>query len=341
MKRKYIRFTIVLSVMLITLISLQTATYAAFPTSGTTKCYTISASGRATTYTTSLMNVVSGYIERATDEIWITQISGNKAYGSYPISGGRKNAWFYLYEVAYENTSHTSFKATQLITTYARNTLSVSYGSISNGDTVTVVFNDGTRAQVIYPISGGYKIAWIKSSSIPNISNPPSSTWQYPMANATCSWTSSTNMSWGNYSYSSSRPTRSYHVGIDLKSKTNDSYVYAAASGIVRKSGNNTANGNYVVIQHTIDQKTVYSFYAHLSTISVSVNNNVTKGQKIGVWGSTGTSAVGTHLHFAIVSSLCEGNYVGYATSFSGDKTTYDSITFYNPVYVIEKGKLP
>lgn len=57
--------------------------------------------------------------------------------------------------------------------------------------------------------------------------------------------------------------------------------------------------GYHVVIQHPTGQ---YSFYDHLSSVSVKKGAYVTGGQKIGGVGATG-NATGNHLHFAISSS--------------------------------------
>lgn len=167
MRKKILSFMIMLSLILSMLLC-NSFVYASYP-QGTIKCYTIQTTGTATTYTTSDMTTSDGYISRATDEIWITQISGNKAYGSYPTSSGRKSRWFYLSEVTYVNSTHTTFTATQQITTYQRNNLATSYGYISPNDTVTVVYNSGSVAQVIYPAGDVYKMAWISSSNISSI----------------------------------------------------------------------------------------------------------------------------------------------------------------------------
>lgn len=158
--------------------------------------------------------------------------------------------------------------------------------------------------------------------------------WQYPMTNAyVCgnNWRT----------YYSARPSRPYHVGLDLASRTGSTTVNAAASGTVAKVGYNSANGNYVVIRHTLSGKTVYSFYAHLRSYCVSVNQSVSKGQNIGVMGNTGSGSVGAHLHFAIADTLMSGSYYGYVPYFTGNKTTYGGCTFYNPAYVISNNKLP
>lgn len=77
----------------------------------------------------------------------------------------------------------------------------------------------------------------------------------------------------------------------------------ATASGTVveAKTGYNGGWGNYIVVSHE-NHGAGYSFYAHLSKISVSVNQKVNQGQAIGTIGSTGDST-GTHLHFEVWNS--------------------------------------
>ena len=162
-------------------------------------------------------------------------------------------------------------------------------------------------------------------------------TWVYPMTN-----TYVCGNNWNTYSYSSSRPNRPYHVGIDIASKNGDSTVYATADGVVEKTGYNSANGYFVILRHTIDSKIVYSFYAHLSAIKVTEGTSVVKGTPIATFGNTGSSSRGAHLHFAIVDQVNEkGGYYGYIPSFSGDKVTYSGTTYYNPHYVVQHNKLP
>ena len=44
----------------------------------------------------------------------------------------------------------------------------------------------------------------------------------------------------------------------------------------------------------------LYTRYLHLDSLSVSVGQQVTKGQKLGVMGNTGNS-FGAHLHFDVM----------------------------------------
>ncbi|MBR4026845.1 MAG: M23 family metallopeptidase, partial [Lachnospiraceae bacterium] len=163
------------------------------------------------------------------------------------------------------------------------------------------------------------------------------SSWEYPMKN-----TFVCGNNWRTYySKSSSRP---YHVGIDIASKNGNSNVYAAANGTVVKTGYNSSNGYYVIIKHTLNSRTVYSFYAHLKASSTVVKQGqvIEKGQKIAVFGNTGSSSAGAHLHFAITDKLLQnGGYYGYVTKVNGDKATYNGVTYFNPHYVVKNDKLP
>jgi len=146
-------------------------------------------------------------------------------------------------------------------------------------------------------------------------------------------------MSWA--SYTANNSGRNYHLGIDIAGSSTT--VSAAAAGTVAAVGNNASNGNFVIIKHTMSGgATVCSFYAHLKSYSVAKNQNVNKGASIGVMGNIGSSTSGSHLHFSIMNTLnTSGGYYGYATSFTGNKVTFEGTTFYNPVYVIANGKLP
>lgn len=57
--------------------------------------------------------------------------------------------------------------------------------------------------------------------------------------------------------------------------------------------------GNYVRIRSTYNGKTVYASYAHLSSVNVSVGDNVTYNTILGVMGTTGVST-GRHLHLEL-----------------------------------------
>jgi murein DD-endopeptidase MepM/ murein hydrolase activator NlpD len=185
----------------------------------------------------------------------------------------------------------------------------------------------------------GYSKTYVRASDLREAA-PITVGWQYPLNSARCSWRDGgNNWSWGSRNTAKSG-ARQYHNALDLTS--NNANVYAATSGKVVASGTNSANGKYIVLETSLSGKKIYLFHAHLSAISVSKGMTVTKGQKIGVMGNTGSSSAGTHLHFSIADTLrSSGDYVGYTTKFNGNKVVYGGITFYNPKYIIDYGKLP
>ena len=86
------------------------------------------------------------------------------------------------------------------------------------------------------------------------------------------------------------------HRGIDIAAPTGTP-IYAAADGVVQKSGwNNGGYGNLVDIRHADGTITRY---AHNSKLLVKKGQQVQQGQKISLMGSTGFST-GPHLHFEI-----------------------------------------
>lgn len=83
------------------------------------------------------------------------------------------------------------------------------------------------------------------------------------------------------------------HTGADMQGT--GMKVRAANSGVVTKVVYLTRSyGHHVVIDHG---NGVSTLYAHLSTINVSVGQNVSKGEQIAVSGATG-NVTGPHLHF-------------------------------------------
>ena len=107
------------------------------------------------------------------------------------------------------------------------------------------------------------------------------------------------------YGYgSTANGTRDPHHGVEF-SNPSGTPVHAAADGTVVFAGPDEQAtyapwgnfyGNLVVIDHGDD---LFSLYAHLSRIDVSVNQTVFAGEKIGEVGRTG-GAIGSHLHFEV-----------------------------------------
>ncbi|MER6534316.1 M23 family metallopeptidase [Streptomyces sp. 900105755] len=83
------------------------------------------------------------------------------------------------------------------------------------------------------------------------------------------------------------------HTGIDFHAASGTA-VHAVGTGTVVSTGWGGAYGNEIVIKMADG---MYTQYGHLSSIGVSVGQQVTPGQQIGLSGATGNTT-GPHLHF-------------------------------------------
>ena len=104
------------------------------------------------------------------------------------------------------------------------------------------------------------------------------------------------------------------HNGVDMTAACGTPIV-AMTDGTVTRSGNAGGYGLLVEIDHgTIDEDRMSSRYAHLSVLGVTVGQKVSKGQQIGLAGTTGLST-GCHLHFEV---LVNGAFVDPRAVLSG-----------------------
>ena len=101
-----------------------------------------------------------------------------------------------------------------------------------------------------------------------------------------------------------------HHNGIDINA-TVGTDVIAIANGTVVRSGEQSGYGNIIVIKHKntnlidSDKKHIYSAYAHLSKLDVTIGDEVEKGEIIGLSGGAkgapgSGNSTGPHLHFEL-----------------------------------------
>jgi hypothetical protein len=109
---------------------------------------------------------------------------------------------------------------------------------------------------------------------------------------------------------------REPHHGVEFVNSSGTP-VLAAAAGEVVVAGNDEAEsyaewpffyGNLVVLEHELPGigEAVFTLYAHLSEVAVTVGDQVAPGQPIGEVGLSGV-ATGSHLHFEV--RLGENSY--------------------------------
>ena len=86
-----------------------------------------------------------------------------------------------------------------------------------------------------------------------------------------------------------------FHTGLDI-ANSRGTNIYAADGGVVVTAGWSGSYGYLVVIDH---QNGYQTYYAHNSSLLVSVGDKVYKGEHIAEMGSTGR-ATGSHCHFEV-----------------------------------------
>ncbi|MBR4580505.1 MAG: peptidoglycan DD-metalloendopeptidase family protein [Lachnospiraceae bacterium] len=96
--------------------------------------------------------------------------------------------------------------------------------------------------------------------------------------------------------------TQKFHSGVDLAAP-GGSDILAAYDGTVVAAAYNASMGNYVMIDHGGSLMTIYM---HASRLLVSSGQEVSRGQRIALVGTTGNST-GNHLHFTV---KLNGQYV-------------------------------
>jgi len=97
------------------------------------------------------------------------------------------------------------------------------------------------------------------------------------------------------------------HEGIDFIAPTGTS-VFASADGVIKSARVSDSFGRVVEIDHGYGLVTLY---AHLSKIKVKFGQKITRGQVIGLVGSSGLSS-GAHLHYEVHVSNVAVDPVNY-----------------------------
>jgi murein DD-endopeptidase MepM/ murein hydrolase activator NlpD len=89
---------------------------------------------------------------------------------------------------------------------------------------------------------------------------------------------------------------REFHAGIDIVGPKGTKII-APACGVVITKGYDRWLGNYLVLQHTEEIKTIYG---HLNKIPVNKGDRVKRGDLLGFIGNTGMST-SRHLHYGVI----------------------------------------
>jgi len=101
---------------------------------------------------------------------------------------------------------------------------------------------------------------------------------------------------------------RKMHTGIDFTAPKGTAIQATGNGKVVNIKNNRSGYGKHVIIDHGYGYKTLY---AHMAEINVTLGQQVKRGQKIGVVGSTGTSTA-PHLHYEVMLKGKKVNPIHY-----------------------------
>lgn len=114
----------------------------------------------------------------------------------------------------------------------------------------------------------------------------------------------------GNYGIDTINGANRKHAGIDIAGASGSDICAARAGTVVYAGWDNGGYGNLVVIEH--DNGT-HTYYAHNSSIYVSVGQTVEQGETIAAMGATGR-VTGVHCHFEVRLGSFNGLYIADTT---------------------------
>lgn len=122
------------------------------------------------------------------------------------------------------------------------------------------------------------------------------------------------------------------HNGVDIAGHqyTNNTAFAFYDMVVLSASGDGSYNGGYgnnVQVAFQYNGTWYTSIYAHLSAVNVSAGQYITKGQKIGIVGTTGNST-GIHLHLEIHEAVMSGGSPIFQYTNVGDPRLKDPRIF-------------
>jgi murein DD-endopeptidase MepM/ murein hydrolase activator NlpD len=98
------------------------------------------------------------------------------------------------------------------------------------------------------------------------------------------------------------------HTGIDFTAPAGTAIQVTGNGKVVEVKRESGGYGLHVVVDHGFGYQTLY---AHMKTTDVKVGQKVTRGQKIGTIGNSGTSTA-PHLHYEVIYKGQKVNPIHY-----------------------------
>lgn len=176
---RFLSVVLVIMTFLVSAISTQAASHTAFnqlSNSKPMKTYILSTSN-IPCYTSSSLKtrgtVTDGKSSTAyiapSDDIYVVSVDTKLKWAkvTYPVGSKRYTAFIALSKITSNNGNHKKTTATSKVMTYKRSNSSTGSNSmyISKGESVYLIATYGSYCQVMYPCSGGWRLAWVTKTN--------------------------------------------------------------------------------------------------------------------------------------------------------------------------------
>ena len=311
------------------------------------KTYTLSKSGNTIPYTGKNLNTrgtttygasTNAYIANSSDQLYVYDVGCTNgkywAYVSYPTSSRRVNAYIPLSAISNNNGSHAKTTSTgKFYCSYRKGVATSSSYYVAKNDTVYLIATSGSDYQIMYPISGGWRIAWCSKSNYNTYCKPQISVSKVNIRYATCNFNGKGRSLLLETEVS---PSNATNKTLTWKS-SNTSVATVNSSGMVVTVGEGTATITATAHNGKKDATTINVRKVSATKVSLSSGNftlsgtGSTKTLKVTVspsnstdkitWKSSNTS-VATVNSSGKVTAVKNGTATITATAKSGVKTS-------------------
>lgn len=305
MKKK---LSLVMAIVICLLVVLGTNVFAAnWPAKKNIQTYGISTKNDTPVYKTAKSNDGKYGTIYASDLIKIKAYdkSSDRFKVSYPTSKGSKTGYIKRTAITSAKVDNAErFTASEKYTAYRRSSGSSTIGYVSKGDVCYKLTTKSGREQVIYPISGGYKIGWIEKNNY-------NSSLRFPIKGSiTRSSSAKTNGFYCDYKAKSGTPVyapadgkvtfrQSYATKYNKLASYGNSIVFKSSNGVYEVTCAHLSKFNGVSLKYTSTLKYPCGASKYSCKTITLKTKNVKKGDLLGYTGMTG-NASGPHLHLEV-----------------------------------------
>ena len=131
--------------------------------------YPAATSGTITLYNANLTAYAKSVRNIAYNDLCTINAFYTNGYCSvtYPTSSGVNTEYAKISDFIPNGVTPYTWSPSQKLTSYTRSNMSTAFGSVFTTDSCKVVGKSGNYLQVIYPVSGGYKMGWVNPSYAP------------------------------------------------------------------------------------------------------------------------------------------------------------------------------